>query len=223
MDEKIVNGLNLPANSHKSKVTPPEKKKAEKVVTGPVMRQKKSLGRKFSETFLNGDVGNVKEYILYDVAIPAAKKAISSMFNGSFKMLSDSVDIMLFGEANRKHITRDRGTSRVSYRAYYGKEEKDDISARQGRGDNYRKSRARHTFDDIILQNKGEGELVLDLMVERLQQYQLVTVADLYDYCDITSTPIDYNYGWKDLRSAEVVRTRDGYYTFNLPIPIVID
>ena len=45
-----------------------------------------------------------------------------------------------------------------------------------------------------------------------INQYQIVSVADLYDLAGITCRSYTANkYGWTDLRSAKVVRTRDGY------------
>ena len=45
-----------------------------------------------------------------------------------------------------------------------------------------------------------------------IDQYGVVSVADLYDLVGLTSTNYtDNKYGWTDLRHAEVRRDRDGY------------
>ena len=53
---------------------------------------------------------------------------------------------------------------------------------------------------------------VLDQLEAAINQYQIVSVADLYDLAGITCRSYTANkYGWTDLQSAKVVRTRDGY------------
>lgn len=41
--------------------------------------------------------------------------------------------------------------------------------------------------------------------------YGMVSVADLYDLIGVTGNYTDNKYGWTDIRSASVVRVRDGY------------
>ena len=48
-------------------------------------------------------------------------------------------------------------------------------------------------------------------MDELIDQYGVVSVGDLYDLVGVTGAYTDNNYGWTDLRTASVVRTRDGY------------
>ena len=64
---------------------------------------------------------------------------------------------------------------------------------------------------DIILDNRGEAEEVLLRMDEIVATYGTVSVADLYDLVGITGAYTDNKYGWTDIRSASVVRVRDGY------------
>ena len=85
-----------------------------------------------------------------------------------------------------------------------------------------RTSRARHDFDEIILETRGEAEEVLSHLVDLTIDYQQATVADLYDLVGITSNFTDNKYGWTDLRSASVTRVRDGYL-INLPRTQILD
>ena len=48
-------------------------------------------------------------------------------------------------------------------------------------------------------------------MEELISMYGLVSVADLYELVGITGSYTDNKYGWYDIRSASVVRVRDGY------------
>ncbi|MEG1546073.1 MAG: hypothetical protein RR371_02345, partial [Bacteroides sp.] len=68
------------SNSHKSKDGDKEivsRPQVAKVTTGTATKKKKSEASKFASTFLAEDVINVKSYIIDEVMIPAAKKALA--------------------------------------------------------------------------------------------------------------------------------------------------
>ena len=44
-----------------------------------------------------------------------------------------------------------------------------------------------------------------------MEEYGTVRVADLYDLVGVTGQYTDNNYGWTNIRNAEIVRVRDGY------------
>lgn len=185
-------------NSHKSKeeasreVMPP--KKVERVATGKPRR--KNEVRKLADAFITEDVHSVKDYIVQEVLLPAAKKAIS-------EMVSSGIDMLLYGEAKSKN--RSRNESRVSYTKYYERERERDYE----RG---ARTRSRgYDYDDIILDTRREAEEVLDRMQDLIDTYGMVSVADLYDLVGINGSYTDNKYGWTHLRSADVQRVRDGY------------
>lgn len=181
-----------PNNSHSARENP--EKKMGKVVTGEVKTRKKSEAKKLANTFLPDDVTSVKSYILMDVIVPGIKNAIV-----------DVVSIMLFGEAGRIGGKKANG-SKVSYQRYY-----DD--RRDDRRD-YARPRAAggYDFDDIVFELRGDAELVLDQLEAAINQFGIASVADLYDLAGKTSPRYtDNKYGWTDIRSARVVRIRDGY------------
>jgi hypothetical protein len=85
-----------------------------------------------------------------------------------------------------------------------------------------RQGRARHDFDEIVLDERSEAEEVLDRLFDVVNKYESATVADLYDLVGLPSTHADYKWGWTDLRGAGVSRIRDGYL-LDLPDPEIID
>ena len=181
-------------NSHKykeeQKNLPAERKKVEKVVTGKVKTKKKSEASKLKDVFISEDVSNVKSYILMDVLIPAAKKAISDI-------VSNGIDMILYGGKGSL-------SSKVSYRNYYDR--KDDYCPY-----NNPLTRAAYDTEDIILQTRGEAEEVLARMDELISCYGVVSVADLYDLIGKTCSYTSNKYGWTNIRNAEAIRVRDGY------------
>lgn len=196
-----------PDNSHSAREnnTSPPEKKMEKVVSGGAKTRKKSEVKKFAEHFVPKDTESMKSFILSDVVIPGIRNAIA-----------DVVSILLFGESGRVGSRKGGGDSRVSYQKYY-----DD--RRDDRRD-YARPRTipGYDYDDIIFDERGDADLVLDQMESAIANYDFVTVADLYDLAGVTCRSYTANkYGWTDIRNAKVVRVRDGY-VLQLPRAIQI-
>lgn len=175
---------------------PVERKKVEKVVTGKVKTKKKSEVSKLKDVFISEDVSNVKSYIVMDVLIPAAKKAISDI-------VRDGIDMILYGDAHRGRSSS--GASYVSYRSYSDRDRRDTRRESSGR------TRIGYDYDDIVLESRVEAEEVLQRMDELIETYGIVSVADLYDLVGKTCNYTDNKYGWTNIRNAEPVRVRDGY------------
>ena len=193
---------NLPDNSHKSRnekktaseMTKPDEKRAEKIVHGKVKTKENGM-RKLTDIFISEDVSNVKNYILFDVVVPALKKAIYDLVVGT-------LDMSLYGgRGSGKRPTADR----VSYRDY------NDISRRDNRSYDSTRTNSGYSYDDIVLETRGEAEAVLSRMDEIMEEYNIVRVADLYDLVGVTGDYTDNNYGWTNIRNAKIVHVRDGY------------
>lgn len=185
-------------NSHKSREEqqePVPEKKVEKIISGTVKSKKKNEIQKFADVFISEDANNVKSYILLDVLVPAVKKAISDI-------VTNGIDMILYGETGRQK--KGSTSSKESYRSYYEKES-------DHRNYNSRRAGTNYNYDDIIFDNRGESENVLSKMDDLISTYGLVSVADLYDLVGITGNYTDNKYGWTDIRSASVIRVRDGY------------
>lgn len=194
-------------NSHKYKEEQKaNEKKIEKVVSGKVRTKKKNGIHKLTDVFISEDAANVKSYIFMDVLVPAIKKATSDI-------IKDGIDMILYGESRSR-----KGGSRsyVSYASY--SDRRDDRRYDSER----RRSRSALDFDDIIFDTRGEAEAVLDQMIEIIERYGAVTVADMYDMVDLTAPYTANRYGWTSLRNADPVRTRDGW-TIKLPRATPID
>lgn len=187
-------------NSHKSKEEQKDvthEKRVEKVVSGTVKPKRKGDMQKFADVFISEDVSNVKSYILLEVLVPAIKKAISDI-------VTNGIDMVLYGETGR---TRNKSTaSKVSYNRCYDRPE--------DRKRDYNAPAARNGFDydDLIFPTRGDAEAVLDAMNEIIAQYQVVSIADLYDLANVSLDNYTANkYGWTDIRGCKPIRVRDGY------------
>ena len=183
-------------NSHRFKEEqkngPTTEKKVEKAITGSAKVKKKNEICKFRDIFVAEDLSNVKNYIFMDVLVPAVRKAVSDI-------VRDGIDMILYGKAGS---SRPR-TSTASYVDY-----SKSVSASSSTSVN---TKMNYTFDEVILTNRGEAEEVLSRMDELIETYGVVSVADLYDLCGITGNYTDNRYGWTSIKTAEVVRVKEGY------------
>ena len=180
-----------------------EEKKVEAVVHSKGTRKR----NKFLNSVISEEAGNIKNYILLDVLIPALKKTID-------EIVTNGKDIILWGEAG--HSKKSSG-SKVSYVSYY-----DDNRRWRERNESNRYRSAGYDYDDLVFESRGEAEIVLDNLYGILDRYNRVTVADLYDLADAPSRYTDNKYGWTNLSTATVVRIRDGY-VIKLPRATAID
>jgi hypothetical protein len=219
-DDKEQLKNTFPSNSKTVRKDPPqqqakpEDKKLEKIVTGCVKKQKRSFSKKLAETFLEDDTKSVGSYIFHDVLIPAAKAMISDMVGGGIEML-------LFGEKRGRNTRREGNRSFTSYGSYYKSNDRDTRDKDRGR-DISRTGRAKHDFDEIVLETRGEAEQVLSHLVDLTIDYKQATVADFYQMVGVTENFTDNKYGWTDLRNASVSRVRGGYL-INLPRTEALD
>lgn len=183
------------SNSAKERRNKPlPEKKVSKVVSGRVRTKKKSELRKFTDIFISEDASNVKSYVFLDILVPAIKKAISDI-------VVSGVDMVLYGETG--HTKKNSPASKISYRDYYNRRDPRDYSANR--------TRTGYSYDDIVLDNRGEAEDVIEKMDELISTYGQVSVADLYDLVGVTGNYTDNKYGWTDIRSASIVRVHNGY------------
>lgn len=200
-------------------------KKVEKVIVGEAKKQKRTFGKKMAEIFLEDDTKSVGSYLIHDVLIPAGKSLICDIVGwGGF------AEMMLFGDQRggrargSSSIRRDGGRTVVNYGAYSSQSPSrvpirgDVRDPRDRPRDISRIGRARHDFDEIVLETRGEAEDVLAILVDLTVDYGMASVADLYDAVGITSNFTDEKYGWTELRNATVSRVRGGYL-LNLPRP----
>lgn len=184
-----------PSNSHKSREAAEqaeEKKPLEKVVSGEVKTRKKTGISKLASSITSEDIGKVLSYLATDVLVPKIKETISGI-------VTNGIDMLLYGESGRPKNSRNETTS---YSSYYKRPSERFMDT---------KYRDVYAYDDIIIPTRGEAENVIRALRDQLSEYGIVSVSDLYDLVGIRGTFVDCKYGWTDLKTAYVDRVRDGY------------
>lgn len=198
-------------NSHRSKVeqqsTDNSERKLEKVVKGTVKTKKKNELRKLTDVFISEDASNVKSYVLMDVIVPAIKNAL-------YDVVVDGIG-MILGKSTRDTRYGGGTRERTSYGSYYSQKDNDRYGSSV-------RARTAFDYDDIIFRTRGDAEVVLDQLFAELRKYGLVRVGDLYDLAGLSAPYTANDYGWTNLRNADVVHVRDGWI-IKLPKAMPID
>lgn len=207
----------FPANSAKARERsegpkPDGPKKVEQVTSATAERRKRRLGSRVKETFVGGSARGAFEYMLTDVVIPAIQDTLIDAFQGGIERLihGDSA------RSRRGPTTSYSNLGHVNYQSMSSSKPPSSRSLSQ-------RSRARHDFGEILIQNRQEAEEVLERLYDELSRYGEVNVAVLYELTGIQSTHADHKWGWKSLRGAKVVRLRTGGYLLDLPEPEPLD
>lgn len=189
----------FPSNSRKTKPA------VERVVKTPARIDKGSLGKQALQAFFAEDVKEVGQYLLWDIALPSVKNAVSDIF-------TSGIDRLLFGGDGGPQRSRSNKTyTSYSNRTYGRRETPIERSYTQ-------RDRREHNLESIIFATRSEAEDVLNHLISICDQYDVATVGDLYGMAGISQAYTDENWGWRDLRSGRAVRSRNGYI-LDLPKP----
>lgn len=196
--------------------TPPKKEEEDKnlqpIVTGDVIRRKKGIGRRIKETFTGGETDQgVFDYVFFNVALPAAKDLI-------FDAFTEGLQRQLFPDRTpgRRTNYRSGGFGSGGY-VSYSRQSAPGAAQQQRYGNTPeprnggRRRGARVDFGEIVIPSRVEAMDVLDRMGALVDQYDLVTLSDLYVLLNEPVTPIDNNWGWTSLHGSSIRRVNGGY------------
>lgn len=211
----------FPANSRRAQEeiheSSDEPKRIERITSEDAELKRRGLGRKVKDTFIGGTARGAVEYVVTDVVVPSIRDLL-------FEAFHEGMQKLIFGDSR---IRRGGGTS-SGYPNVSGYQPQVNYSAMStGKPTTTRslsqRSRARHDFGEILIQNRQEAEDVLDRLYEELSRYGRVPVSVLYELTGIQSSHTDHKWGWTSLRGANVVGTRGKGYLLDLPNPEPLD
>lgn len=200
-------------------------KDIKKVISSTPSRRKQPLGARFKETFLSGvDSHSVFDYVFKDIIVPSIK-------NLFVDASTQAVERAIFGDSYRSRSSyryNGGGSGTGSTPTNYGRYGQSSTPPWQRnatttpRRDVSPEGRAQHNFDEIVLDNRGEADRVVEMLHEIHDQYQMVSVADLYALVGISAAYTDQNWGWTDLSGTRVMPIRGRQFVIDLPRPIPI-
>lgn len=213
MSEPVGNAArtpgDVPSNTLKGREAPKREvvedaPPAEKMVEGNVITRKVPWYKRFAKSLIAEDATSIGDYLIVDILVPAVKNLIADTIKGG-------TDRVIYGQARGRGrgVLGDRPGLRTRY---------DQMSDREPRRMLSRESRATHNFSDIVLSDREEAVEVVEALIDRVERYRSAAVSDLYDFVGETGSYADRNWGWTDLRGADVRQVRGGWL-LDLPSP----
>ena len=187
-------------------------KVSKKVISGDVKHKPEAPGKQsILSLFVKEDVSSVLDYVVTKKIIPGA---IDVFINAWALMLTGETVRTSYSYGSR--TTSRRELDRTSYSDYYDDRRRDREPARTAV--NLRDL----NVNDIGLASEDDADKVMDYLVEQLDRYNRVMVADVYDAVGIT---VDYtdrsrSWGWRSATGfRKPYQGRDGCWYLDLPRP----
>lgn len=208
---------NYPGNSKKERTpeTPDveERPKVKSVVKTSGTVRAPGIGTRLRQTFVGEDARETGSYLFFDVVIPAIKSMLyDTITHGADRVLFGGRDVIRSGVAQATNRTR-TNYSEISTQNAHRRN-----GGEPGGRQLSRNARATHQFDEIVLETRGDAEMVLDTMQDLISRFHWVTVPEFYELVDVTAQFTDEKWGWSNL-SAAVIRPVRGGYVISLPSP----
>lgn len=172
-----------------------------------------------------------KKNVVSEILQPIVGRAITDIVVTALATVSDiiigAVDMKLYGE--NRHSRASSLIGRTNYNSLY----RSTSSIVSGLSNSlplattslsslYQNPTGGFRVKEVLVRDRGEAELVIDALCEKLDIYGVVTVGEYYDVVGIPTTAIDFKYGWYNLSAADKRRTFDGYLIV-MPTPKPID
>ena len=190
--------------------------KKEALVQSATVRKKGVVERLVGGLLGPNGIRAIGSYVGHEIIVPMIKNAfVDSMTTGInmavFKDQPQPNRRNNPGWNNRQH----QNTNRVQY----------DKSYQNNQVNQYQSPNTKRTIYAIreaVFPNREEALMVLDNMMNEIDKYGQVSVADYYDWIGIgDSTFADVSYGWDDLNRARVVSVRGGYAISLPPVGVI--
>lgn len=181
------------------------KKNLEPIVTGEVISKPKPVGSKFKAIFFGGDFRSATEFVLAEVLLPAVRNVI-------VESVSKGADRLIYGESMHRQVRRPPNyTSRIQYNNPVLRGDPINRALLPNQSARTAWVSNRKDFDDIILTQESEANAVVERLIDIVDQYEVVSIADLSEILGQPSSPIDNKWGWTNLATIEVRQVREGW------------
>ena len=173
----------------------------------------KTFKQKLRGAFISEEAGSIKDYLIFDVVIPAIKTTFRNL-------IVNTVDISLFGKVTNNKQSGN-GTY-ISYdRAYKGGGNNDNKMYTPRPNTRENGSIDVRETDRVWFETEAEAMDVIHICREIYDANAgVLSVAEFLDAAQVKTTPIHHKWGWIDISniSAEPYPDGSGWY-INLPKP----
>ena len=204
--------MDYQGNTRKDREGPTEPKRVEKVVVSEVIQKPVSVGFKFRNIFLGDNLKTTGAYVVNEIFWPQTRLLF-------FDIVVEGLRNMVFqrGSMPRRNFggQSHQMQTRISYDNPFRPDFRDARDYRDARARSYPPDQAgrkvRPEPSEIIISSREEAEAVLERMIDVIETYESVSLADYYDMLGLASSPVDNKWGWKYLSNARVNQTREGF------------
>lgn len=199
-----------PPGKKQIKAKPPEERPVPEQIVSGAIHKKKSLGKKFKETFLGGDPKRAGQYILQDVIFYNIRQTI-------VMAIQQGVERLVLGETMRQRA-RPLGqyAPRIQYNTTIRRDPR-EVDAFSGPRPTTT-ARNSHDIGELILGSREEAQLVVEQLTAIADQYDYATVGQLYNLLGWPTTFTDEKWGWQSFANVEIKQVHNGYLV-DLPDP----
>jgi hypothetical protein len=192
----------------------PAEKNVEKIVTTDVVVRKKTIGKKMKDIFFGGDFKNAFRYVAADVLLPAVRNMIADAGTEGIRRI-----IFPESQARVRRDYRSGYAPRTSYNNPLirpGRDPREAAYLPQQPPHVVKQSRSE--INEIIFPTRDESMLVLEGMINIIDKFETVSVADFYTLIGLPSTYVDNSWGWTFLNNVDVRQIREGF-VIDFPAP----
>lgn len=196
----------------------PKLKKIEGIT---VVEKKASIGKRIKDNFGGQTLKSVGVHLLIDVILPNTRDLL-------YDLATEGAHRSIYGDASSRRRTTAPSTvstivgSNRARQTSYNTMSRGTSSAVRSAGDTDIVQRDMFDFSGLVITSRDKAEEVLESMTDAIEEYQTVSVADLYDQLEITGNGFtDQKHGWnaQTFRNVSVQKVRDGWI-LNLPAPV---
>ena len=182
---------------------------------GTASVRKPSRGTKIVNAFIAQEVHDVKDYVIFDVVIPAIKRTFRDL-------IVNTLDMTFYGKAGSdRRDDRDRRSPYVSYNAY-SRRERDSATDRRER--RYAPPIDIRHLDAVEFEYKSDADNAIGFLEESIEHCGSVTVFDFISCAGLRPSSVHRDWGWYDIGRPEALETPEGkWYVAGLPKPRPMD
>lgn len=205
------------SDKDKSDLTSTNRKALPELKKEPGLREP-SFGKKLKSAFIADEVKDVKNYVIFDVIVPAVKRTLRDL-------VMNSIDITLFGKASGTSYKReDRGGTYVSYNRYSDRSSRSYIDAPSRSSSRDDEIIGIRELDRVEFYYEDDAKEALAFIMELVEDYDFARVSDFLSVAHKRTTPVHNKWGWYDLEGARAVYLpgRDCWIV-DLPKPTPLD
>ena len=167
---------------------------------------KKSKMNSLGKSVIQGSITDAIANAISDLIIPAGRDLL-------FNVVTSVSQTLIYGDSEQPPVSN--GVNRIPYSSISNYN-------RMGRPTTHVQKIRQRPEDGFIFKTKSDADTALAHLRDACDNFGVVSVQALYEFCEQSAPYTANKYGWMNLDDARVEHTRDGY-TIKLPRSMPLD